>query len=33
LGTGSTFEYAAGPHARGSIGDVLISVNVSPKMS
>jgi hypothetical protein len=34
LGTGSTFEYAAEPHAgRGSIGDVLVSVNVPPKMS
>ena len=34
LGTGSTFEYAAEPHAgRGSIGDVLVSVNVPPEMS
>jgi len=33
FGTGSTFEYAAGLHARGSIGLVLVSVNVSPKRS
>ena len=34
LGTGSTFEYAAEPHAgRGSIGTMLVSVNVPPEMS
>ena len=33
VGTGSTFENAAGPHARGSIGVVLVSVNVPPEMS
>ena len=34
FGTGSTFEYAAEPHAgRGSIGVVLVSVNVPPEMS
>jgi len=34
LGTGSTFEYAAELHAgRGSIGDVLVSVNAPPEMS
>ena len=34
LGTGSTLEYAAEPHAgRGSIGTVLVSMNVPPEMS
>jgi hypothetical protein len=34
FGTGSTFEYAAEPHAgRGSIGTMLVSVNVPPEMS
>ena len=34
LGTGSTLEYAAEPHAgRGSIGTVLVSMNVPPERS
>ena len=34
LGTGSTFEYAAEPHAgRGSIGTMLVSVKSPPVMS
>ena len=34
LGTGSTFEYAAEPHAgRGSIGTMLVSVKSPPAMS